>query len=334
MLGILSLITWALIIIVTLKYVVVVMRADNRGEGGVLALMALVSRAPAIAPRRRRFYLMLGMLGAALFYGDCLLTPGDLGAERRRGPEGRDAGASSRWCCRSRIGVLVGLFAVQRFGTARVGRWFGPITLVWFVVLFVLGLQPDRRTSPQILRALLAASRHRFFALHHGVVAFVALGAVMLAVTGAEALYADMGHFGRKPIRMAWLGSCCRRCSPTTRPGRAAARRPERRSRIPFFRLAPDWALYPLVVLATVATVIASQATISGAFSMAQQAVLLGLLPARAHPAHLGQRVRPDLRAGGQLAAAVPASSCWCWASGRRPTSPPPTASPSPAPCW
>src|SRR5262245_42010912 len=199
-LGILSLITWALIIVVTLKYVVVVMRADNRGEGGVLALMALVSRQPGITPRRRRIYLMAGMLGAALFYGDCLLTPA---ISVLSAVEGLNVAtpALEHAVLPIAIGVLVALFAVQRFGTAGVGGWFGPITLVWFIVLFMLGLKQVLE-APQVLWAFLPHHAAGFL-MSHGIVSLFALGAVTLAVTGAEALYADMGHFGRNPIRRA-----------------------------------------------------------------------------------------------------------------------------------
>jgi KUP system potassium uptake protein len=281
-LGILSLITWALIVIVTLKYVVVVMRADNRGEGGVLALMALVSRQADIPERRRRLYLLLGIAGAALFYGDCLLTPA---VSVLSAVEGLQVAAPALHSAVLPIalGVLCALFAVQRFGTGGVGRWFGPITLVWFVVLFVLG-------GRQILEApgvLVALSPHYAigFALTHGVVTFLALGAVTLAVTGAEALYADMGHFGREPIRRAWLWLVLPSLLANYYGQGALLLQEPTAIDNPFFRLAPDWALYPMVALATAATVIASQATISGAFSMAQQAALLGLTP-RIHILH------------------------------------------------
>jgi KUP system potassium uptake protein len=275
-LGILSLITWALIIVVTLKYVMVVMRADNRGEGGVLALMALVARRAEIPETRRRFYLMLGMAGAALFYGDCLLTPAVsvLGAI-----EGLNVAtpAFDPLVLPLSLGVLIGLFAVQHFGTSGVGRWFGPIMLVWFAVLLVLGLYQIIQ-SPQVLLAL-SPLQAVSFASRHGFIAFVALGAVTLAVTGAEALYADMGHFGPKPIRMAWLAIVLPSLLANYYGEGALLLTDPTAVENPFFRLAPTWALYPLVVLATVAAVIASQATISGAFSMAQQASLLGLSP-------------------------------------------------------
>ena len=271
-LGILSLITWALIIIVTLKYVMVVMRADNRGEGGVLALMALVSRRTEISEKRRRLYLMFGMAGAALFYGDCLLTPA---ISVLSAVEGLNTAtpALEPLVIPISLGVLVGLFAIQHHGTAGVGRWFGPIMLFWFAILLVLGLR-QVVAAPGVLAAL---SPHYAvgFVVRHGIVAFVALGAVTLAVTGAEALYADMGHFGAKPIRMAWLIVVLPSLLANYYGQGALLLALEN----PFFLLAPAWALYPMVGLATVATVIASQATISGAFSMAQQATLLGLSP-------------------------------------------------------
>jgi KUP system potassium uptake protein len=272
--GILSLITWALIVVVTLKYVVVVMRADNRGEGGVLALMALVSRQPGINPRRRRFYLMIGVLGASLFYGDCLLTPAISVLSAVEGLKVATP-ALDPVVLPVSIGVLAALFAVQRYGTAGVGSWFGPITLVWFIVLFVLGLKQVVQ-APQVMWAFLPYHALNF-ALDHGIVTLFALGAVTLAVTGAEALYADMGHFGATPIRRAWLWLVLPALLANYYGQGALLLTDPSAIDNPFFRLAPEWALYPLVVLATVATVIASQATISGAFSMAQQSALLGL---------------------------------------------------------
>ena len=272
--GILSLITWALVIIVTLKYVVVVMRADNRGEGGVLALMALVSRQEGITPRRRRFYLVAGMLGAALFYGDCLLTPA---VSVLSAVEGLNVvtPALEPVILPIAIAVLFALFAVQRFGTAGVGRWFGPITLLWFVVLAALGAR-HIVDAPQVLWAL-SPLRALAFAVEHGMVTLLALGAVTLAVTGAEALYADMGHFGRRPIRLAWLWLVLPALLVNYYGQGALLMSNPGAVDNPFFRMAPEWAMVPLVGLATMATVIASQATISGAFSMAQQSALLGL---------------------------------------------------------
>jgi KUP system potassium uptake protein len=275
-LGILSLITWALIIVVTLKYVVVVMRADNRGEGGVLALMALVMRQETISASRRRLYLMIGVAGAALFYGDCLLTPAISVLSAVEGLKVATP-ALQPLVVPIALGVLVALFTVQKFGTGGVGRWFGPITLLWFIVLLGLGLRQIVE-APQVLSAF--SPHHAVqFCLRHGFVAFLALGAVTLAVTGAEALYADMGHFGREPIRRAWLYLVLPSLLANYYGQGALLLTDSSALENPFFRLAPDWALYPMVALATMATVIASQATISGAFSMAQQAALLGLSP-------------------------------------------------------
>ena len=281
-LGMLSLITWALLIVVTLKYVVVVMRADNHGEGGVLSLMALDSRFPGISERRRRLYVCLGIAGAALFYGDCLLTPA---ISVLSAVEGLNVAtpAFEPLVLPIALGVLIALFAVQRFGTGGIGNWFGPIMLVWFTVLFLLGIR-QIVGQPQVLAAL--SPLHAVeFAMRHKTVAFVSLGAVTLALTGAEALYADMGHFGRQPIRTAWclvvlpalLANYYGQGALLLSDPTAAAN--------PFFKLAPEWALYPLVVIATMATVIASQATISGGFSMAQQASLLDVSP-RVHIQH------------------------------------------------
>jgi KUP system potassium uptake protein len=275
-LGILSLITWALIIIVTLKYVVVVMRADNRGEGGVLALMALVSRQEAISERRRRLYLMIGLAGAALFYGDCLLTPAISVLSAVEGLKVATP-ALQPLVVPIALAVLVALFTVQKFGTGGVGRWFGPITLLWFIVLLGLGLRQIVE-APQVLSAFSPHHAVRF-CLRHGFVAFLALGAVTLAVTGAEALYADMGQLGREPIRRAWLYLVLPSLLANYYGQGALLLSDDSALENPFFRLAPEWALYPMVALATMATVIASQATISGAFSMAQQAALLGLSP-------------------------------------------------------
>ncbi|MFO1081583.1 MAG: potassium transporter Kup [Reyranellaceae bacterium] len=275
-LGMLSLITWALIIVVTVKYVVVVMRADNRGEGGVLALMALVSRQAGISERRRRLYVMIGVAGAALFYGDCLLTPAVSVLSAVEGLKVATP-AFEPFVVPIALVVLAVLFAVQHYGTGGVGRWFGPITLVWFVILLALGVRHilDR---PEVLQAVLPLHALQF-AARHGAVTLLALGAVTLAVTGAEALYADMGHFGREPIRRAWLWLVLPALLANYYGQGALLLADGEALENPFFRMAPPWALLPLVALATLATVIASQATISGAFSMAQQAALLGLSP-------------------------------------------------------
>ncbi len=275
-LGILSLITWALIIVVTLKYVLVVMRADNHGEGGVLALMALVQRRSEIPETRRRLYLVLGLAGAALFFGDCLLTPA---ISVLSAIEGLNVAtpAFEPLVIPIALAVLAALFAAQRVGTGGVGRLFGPIMMLWFIVLFVLGVRQIVE-APQILIAL-SPLQALSFARHNGVVAFVSLGAVTLAITGAEALYADMGHFGVKPIRRAWLWFVLPALLANYYGQGALLLADPTALENPFFRLAPSWLLYPMVGLATFATVIASQATISGAFSMIQQATLLGLCP-------------------------------------------------------
>jgi KUP system potassium uptake protein len=275
-LGMLSMITWALILVVTVKYVLVVMRADNRGEGGVLALMARVSRQAGLPENRRRLYLMIGVAGAALFYGDCLLTPA---ISVLSAIEGLNVAtpAFEPVVVPIALGVLIGLFAVQHYGTAGVGRWFGPIMLLWFIVLFALGVRHIVEV-PKVLEALLPLHALHF-GMRHGTVTLLALAAVTLAVTGAEALYADMGHFGREPIRRAWLWLVLPSLLANYYGQGALLLLDGTALENPFFRLAPQWALYPLVGLATIATVIASQATISGAFSMAQQAALLGLSP-------------------------------------------------------
>ena len=275
-LGILSLITWTLIIVVSLKYVVVVMRADNRGEGGVLALMALIARRAGLSASRRTFYVMLGMAGAALFYGDSLLTPAVTVLSSIEGLNVATR-AFEPLVVPIALGVLIALFSVQRFGTGSVGRLFGPVTLLWFFVLLVLGLIQIVQT-PQVLAALLPLYAVDF-AVRHEFIAFVALGAVTLAVTGAEALYTDMGHFGRKPIRYAWFGVVLPALLANYYGQGGLLLTDPSALDNPFFKLAPQWALYPMVVLATAAAVIASQATISGAYSMAQQAALLGLSP-------------------------------------------------------
>ena len=275
-LGMLSLITWALVIVVALKYVVIVMRADNHGEGGVLALMALVSQGPALGRRRRNLYVLLGMLGACLFYGDCLLTPA---ISVLSAVEGLNVATPDFQPVILPIAVvvLVALFSVQRFGTGGIGNLFGPVMLAWFVILFALGVRQVAH-HPEVLAAL--SPLHAVeFAQRHKAGAFVALGAVTLALTGAEALYADMGHFGRSPIRAAWLVAVFPALLANYYGQGALLLTDPSAVSNPFFRMAPSWALYPLVVVATLATVIASQATISGAFSMAQQATLLGLSP-------------------------------------------------------
>lgn len=274
-LGVLSLAFWALVIVVTLKYVVVVLNADNRGEGGVLALATLAQRGPG-GEWRRRIAILLAMAGAALFYGDGVITPS---ISVLSAVEGLKVATPvfEPYVVPLALVILIGLFVVQRRGTAGVGRLFGPVMCLWFLILALLGLT-EIIHNPSVLRALNPAHAAAFFAAHGGI-AFVALGAIVLAVTGAEALYADMGHFGRSPIRMAWFGLILPALVLNYfGQGALLLRRPEAVEN-PFYLIAPDWALYPMVLLATCATVIASQAVISGAFSLTRQAVQLGYLP-------------------------------------------------------
>jgi KUP system potassium uptake protein len=274
--GVLSLIAWALFVVVTLKYVIVIMRADNRGEGGILALTALALRSRGRATRAHRLILAAGLVGAALFYGDGVITPA---ISVLSAVEGLKIATPvfELYVLPITLVLLVVLFALQRGGSSRVGDFFGPVMALWFIVLAVLGVS-EIVMHPRILLAI-----NPFYGLSYLAAdpwrGFILLGAVVLAVTGAEALYADMGHFGALPIRRAWLYFVF----PALLlnyfgQGALLLRLPEALAN-PFYLLAPEWALYPLVVLASVATVIASQAVISGAFSMTRQAVQLGYLP-------------------------------------------------------
>jgi KUP system potassium uptake protein len=280
--GILSLIAWALFVVVTLKYVIVIMRADNRGEGGILALTALALRATTRGSGAYGWILAAGLVGASLFYGDGVITPAISVLSAVEGLKVATPLFES-YVLPITIVLLGALFIMQRGGTARVGDFFGPIMALWFVVIAVLGFVQIIH-QPGILRGL-----NPFYGLNFLIAdpsrGFILLGAVVLAVTGAEALYADMGHFGAVPIRRAWTYFVF----PAllfNYFGQGAlllgAHGPQEVQRVldnPFYRLAPDWALYPLVILASAATVIASQAVISGAFSMTRQAVQLGYLP-------------------------------------------------------
>ena len=276
--GILSLVFWAIMLVVVLKYLVFILRADNRGEGGVLALLALVLRRQHRSDdrHRRAVFVILGVFGTALLYGDGIITPAIsvLGAV-----EGLEivAPALSHVVVPAAIGILLLLFMVQRFGTAKVGRAFGPITLLWFLVIGLLGLV-EIAGAPRILAAMNPLYAARFF-IEHGFVAFVSLGAVFLAVTGAEALYADMGHFGRRPIRLAFFTLVLPALLLNYFGQGALLLREPRAVANPFYLLAPRWALYPLLLLATLAAIVASQALISGVFSLSQQAVQLGFSP-------------------------------------------------------
>ena len=274
--GAASTIFWALMLTVTLKYVILILRADNRGEGGIMALTALAVQAAGGTARRRAFLLLLGLFGAALFYGDSVITPAMSVLSAVEGLEVVEP-ALKRFVLPIAIGVLIGLFMFQRKGTGVVGKLFGPVIVLWFGLLAATGVQ-QIAAYPAILTAfnpLLALH----FLVERGPLVFAAVGAIVLALTGAEALYADMGHFGRKPIQLAWLGLVLPALA-LNYLGQAALliRRPQALDN-PFFHLFPqDW-LLPVVVLATMATVIASQAVISGAFSMTRQAIQLGFLP-------------------------------------------------------
>ena len=274
--GILSLVFWTLTVVVSLKYVVLILRADNNGEGGLIAMLALASQAVKDRPVLRRRLLVVGIFGTAIFFGDGVITPAVtvLGAV-----EGLEVAAPGlhRFIVPLSVGILTLLFSVQRFGTAKVGRFFGPVTLTWFVVIALLGISHILR-NPAVLEAL-SPVHGLGFLLNNPRLGFVALGAVVLTVTGAEALYADLGHFGKRPIRLAWF-SVVMPALMLNYFGQGAMllQHPEKVNN-PFYEMAPAWALIPLIVLATAAAMIASQALITAAFSVTKQAIQLGYLP-------------------------------------------------------
>lgn len=271
-LGVVSLLLWALILIVTLKYVLFLLRADNHGEGGILSLVALVQK----KPRRIGVAFVLGVSGAALFFGDAIITPAISVLSAVEGLK-LVTPLFEPYVIPIAIGILVSLFMVQSRGTGPLARWFGPITAIWFLVMGAAGVA-QIAGNPSILWAF----DPRFaisFMTEHGTVAFVVLGAVFLAVTGAEALYADLGHFGRKPIQIAWFALVFPALVLNYLGQGALVLQTPSAVSDPFFLMVPSWALPGLVILATVATVIASQAVITGAFSMTRQAIQLGLLP-------------------------------------------------------
>jgi KUP system potassium uptake protein len=272
--GIVSLMLWTLTIIVTIKYVIFLLRADNQGEGGTLALLALLSK--KVTPGRRRVLLAMGLIGAALFLGDAMITPA---LSVLSAVEGLKLVAPdlSRYVLIISIVILVALFAVQARGTGSVAKAFGPITLVWFAVLALGGLN-HIADSPMIFHALNPWNAVLFL-IHHGFAGFVVLGAVFLTVTGAEALYADLGHFGRKPIQIAWFAVVFPSLALNYLGQGALVMKTPSAASDPFFLMFPEWALLPVVILATAATIIASQAVITGAFSLTQQAMHLGFLP-------------------------------------------------------
>ena len=274
--GAASTIFWALMLVVTLKYVLLILRADNRGEGGIMALTALATQAAGGSARRRAFLLMLGLFGAALFYGDSAITPAMSVLSALEGLEVVEPDLK-RVVLPIAIGVLIGLFVVQRKGTSVVGKLFGPIIVLWFIVLAISGIH-EIGLNPAIFAALNPLHAVHFL-VDRGWMVFAAVGALVLALTGAEALYADMGHFGRQPIRLAWLGVVLPALTLNYLGQAALLMREPKALENPFFHLFPQSWLIPIVILATMASVIASQAVISGAFSMTRQAIQLGFLP-------------------------------------------------------
>ncbi|MYN05766.1 potassium transporter Kup [Pseudoduganella aquatica] len=274
--GIVSLIFWGLTVIVSLKYVTLVLRADNRGEGGIMALMALALSSVSRASRWHVPLMLVGVFGATLFYGDSVITPAISVLSAIEGLEVATP-AFKPYVVPLTIIVLVALYAVQSHGTAGIGRWFGPIMLIWFGALAAMGVV-NIMQAPAILAAL-NPWHALVFMYENQFIAFVALGAVVLAFTGAEALYADMGHFGKEPIRVAWFAICFPALALNyLGQGGLLLAHPDAISN-PFYQQLGAWSVYPLVILSTMATVIASQATISGTFSMTKQAIALGLLP-------------------------------------------------------
>jgi KUP system potassium uptake protein len=274
--GILSIFFWTLTVIVSIKYVVLVLRADNHGEGGLIAMLALASTSVKDKPQLRRVLLVVGIFGTCLFYGDGVITPAISVLSAMEGLEVVSP-QLMHYVVPLTLVVLLLLFGVQKRGTGGIGRFFGPITLVWFATIAVMGLSYIV-TNPAVLKAL---SPHHavLFMYHNPGTTFIILGAVVLCVTGAEALYADLGHFGKKPIRLAWFSVVMPSLTLNYfGQGALLLKNPEA-VKNPFYMMAPDWATLPLVLLATMATVIASQAMITGAFSVTKQAVQLGYLP-------------------------------------------------------
>ncbi|MGH8216676.1 MAG: potassium transporter Kup, partial [Rhodanobacteraceae bacterium] len=275
-LGILSLVFWTLLIVVALKYITFIMRADNKGEGGIMAMMALAQSATRQYPRTRKLVILAAVLGAALFFGDGVITPSMTVLSAVEGL-GVAAPALSQWVVWIAVVVLVAVFLVQKRGTGKVGIVFGPVMCVWFVALGLIGLY-NIWQHPLVLRAISPWYGVNFF-MHHGAGGFLVLGAVVLCVTGAEALYADMGHFGRNPIRIAWYAFVMPGLMLNYfGQGALLVHNPAAASN-PFYLAVPEWGLYPMIALATVAAVIASQAVIAGSFSIMRQAVQLGFLP-------------------------------------------------------
>jgi KUP system potassium uptake protein len=294
--GVLSLIVWALTLIISVKYVGYVLRADNQGEGGILALMSLVTTAPNVGKRTAHVMVMLGLFGSALLFGDGVITPA---ISVLSAVEGLSIATPKfhALIVPIAIGILLLLFRVQRRGTATVGAVFGPIMFVWFLVLATIGLSQILR-NPAVLLAVNPVYGASFL-IHGGHRAFLVLGSVFLAVTGGEALYADMGHFGARPMRFGWFAVAFPALLLNYFGQGALLLRDPSAIENPFFHAVPTWALYPMVLLSTVATVIASQALISGAFSLARQALMLGYLPRvgvqHTSAGHIGQIYVPTV---------------------------------------
>jgi len=275
-LGILSLILWSLVWVVSLKYVLFMLRADNGGEGGVMALTTLARRATSAYPRLSGVLLLLGLFGTALFYGDSMITPAISVLSAVEGLEVALPGVG-HWVIPTTVVLLVGLFLIQKHGTARIGILFGPVMVLWFSMLGLLGIK-GIVARPEVLQAVNPWWAFNFFVAHPDI-GITILGAVVLALTGAEALYADMGHFGRKPIVRAWFSLVLPGLVLNYfGQGALLLENPEA-ARNPFYLLAPAWALLPMIALATLSTIIASQAVISGAFSLSRQAIQLGYIP-------------------------------------------------------
>jgi len=274
--GVLSLIFWTLTVVVSIKYVVLILRADNNGEGGLIAMLALASQAVKDQPKLRKWLLMLGIFGTAIFFGDGVITPAVSVLGALEGLEVAAPGLHDYIVPLSLVVVTL-LFVVQRHGTGGIGKFFGPITGLWFAVIAVMGLVHIVQ-NPAVMGALSPHHALRFMFLQPAI-AFVALGSVVLVVTGAEALYADMGHFGKRPIRVAWFGLVMPALVLNYFGQGAMLLASPEKVRNPFYEMAPGWALYPLIVLAACAAVIASQALISAAFSVTKQAIQLGYMP-------------------------------------------------------
>ena len=275
-LGILSLIFWCMMLTISFKYVTIIMRADNNGEGGIMSLLALNLRSNRIADNRKIYLIALGFIGASLFFGDGIITPA---ISVLSAIEGLSIATPmfNKWLMPLAIGILTALFLVQRHGTGTMGKFFGPITLTWFASIGLIGIHSISQT-PYVL-SMLSPHWALNFIFHQPFVAFLTMGAVILTVTGGEALYADMGHFGRLPIRLGWF-IIVLPCLLLTYAGQGALllRNPSAIEN-PFYLLVPEWGLYPMIALATAAAVIASQAVITGVFSMANQAIQLRYLP-------------------------------------------------------